>query len=484
MSNKVPVTVARGDGIGPEIMDATMRILEAAGAQIEPEFIDVGLKAYESGENTGIGQEAWDSLRRTKILLKGPITTPQGGGFKSVNVTLRKSLGLYANVRPVQTLQPYVESKHDNVDMVIVRENEEDLYAGIEYRQTRDTCQSVKLITRSGTERLVRYAFEYAQANGRKKVTCLVKDNIMKISDGLFHKVFKLIAEEYPDIEAEGMIVDIGMAKVAATPENFDVLVTLNLYGDIVSDIASQVAGSVGLAGSMNIGQDFAMFEAIHGSAPDIAGQEIANPSGALNGAVLMLHHIGQSNVAVKIENAWLATLEDEKCHTGDIAKDKSKALSTSQFADAVIANLGKEPKKLSKVDVEKYQPMHMPTHAQRTISVRKKKHVGLDVFLDCENVNPQQLGAQVERVAEDVDGIDFKLMSSRGVKVYPGHMEAEIVTDLWRCRFYGDRVEKDSIRKLLGKLEDLGLDWVKVENLYTYDEERGYSLLQGEDAV
>lgn len=479
MSKKVPITVARGDGIGPEITDATMRILEAAGAQIDPEYITVGQKAYEQGLTTGIGDDAWASIRKNKILLKGPITTPQGGGFKSVNVTMRKTLGLYANVRPVQTFKPYVKSKHDDVDMVIVRENEEDLYAGIEYRQTRDTCQSVKLLSRSGTERLVRYAFEYARANGRKKVTCLVKDNIMKISDGLFHKVFKLIAEEYPEIEADSMIVDIGMAKVADEPENFDVVVTLNLYGDIVSDIASQVAGSVGLAGSMNVGEEVAMFEAIHGSAPDISGQGIANPSGMLNGAILMLHHIDQSDVAVKIENAWLATLEDETKHTGDIAKDKSKALSTSEFADAVIANLGEEPKKLPVVNAEQYKKMEMPTHAQRTISVREKKHVGVDVFLDACNMKASELGAIVEKAK--VDGLEFKLISSRGVKVYPCEVELDVVTDLWRLRYYGEHVDQVMIRDLLNRLENASLDWVKVENLYTYDGEAGFSLLQGE---
>ena len=479
MTQPVPVTIARGDGIGPGIMDASLRILEAAGAQIAPEFIDMGQKVYESGNTTGITGEAWASIRRTKLLFKGPFTTPQGGGYKSVNVTLRKTLGLYANVRPVLTYQPFVESKHDDVDMVIVRENEEDLYAGIEYRQTRDTCQSVKLISRSGSERLVRYAFEYARANGRKKVTCMIKDNIMKISDGLFHKVFKLIAEEYPEIEAESYIVDIGMAMVAACPERFDVLVTLNLYGDIVSDIASQVAGSVGLCGSMNIGQDFAMFEAIHGSAPDIAGQGIANPSGILNGALLMLHHIGQNDVAVKIENAWMKTLEDGS-HTGDIAKDKSKALSTDAFADAVIANLGEKPANLPVADVSQFKQMKMPTHAQRTISQREKKLVGVDVFVDAIDADPSELGRKAEGAV--VPGVNFKLVSSRGVKVYPGAVDVDIVTDLWRCRYYGDDVlANEQVRALQENIEKSGLDWVKVENLYTFDDEKGFSLLQGE---
>jgi isocitrate dehydrogenase len=226
---KVPITVARGDGIGPEIMDATLRILEAAGAELEIEEIEIGEKAYLKGYSAGIAPEAWESLRRTKVFLKAPITTPQGGGFKSLNVTVRKTLGLYANVRPCTAYAPFVETKHPGMDVVIIRENEEDLYAGIEHRQTDQVYQCLKLITRPGTEKIVRYAFEYARMNGRKKVTCFTKDNIMKMTDGLFHRVFEEVAAEYPGIEAEHWIVDIGAAKLADTPEAFDVVVLPNL---------------------------------------------------------------------------------------------------------------------------------------------------------------------------------------------------------------------------------------------------------------
>jgi len=261
-----PVTVAFGDGIGPEIMQACLKILVAAGARLAFEPIDIGERVYLSGNTAGIAPEAWDSLRRTKVFYKAPITTPQGGGFKSLNVTVRKTLGLYANVRPCTAYAPFIATKHPEMDVVIVRENEEDLYAGIEHRQTDEVVQCLKIISRPGCEKIVRYAFEYARAHGRKKVTCFTKDNIMKLTDGLFHKVFDEIGAEYPELEKEHWIVDIGAAKLADNPAQFDLIVMPNLYGDILSDVAAEIAGSVGLAGSANIGEHCAMFEAIHGS--------------------------------------------------------------------------------------------------------------------------------------------------------------------------------------------------------------------------
>jgi len=288
------ITIAKGDGIGPEIMEATLKVLMAAGARFEIDEIEVGEKVYLSGNSAGIAKDAWDIIRRNKIFLKAPITTPQGGGYKSLNVTTRKFLGLYANVRPCVSFHPFVQTKHPVMDLVIIRENEEDLYAGIEHQQTDEVVQCLKLISRPGCEKIVRYAFEYARQHGRKKVTCFTKDNIMKQTDGLFHKVFDEIAAEYSEIINEHWIIDIGAAKMADTPEAFDVIVMPNLYGDVLSDVAAQIAGSVGLAGSANIGEECAMFEAIHGSAPRIAGQNKANPSGLLQGAILMLMHILQ----------------------------------------------------------------------------------------------------------------------------------------------------------------------------------------------
>src|SRR5437762_7404347 len=345
MPKSVPITVAHGDGIGPEIMQATLHILKEAGARIEIETIDIGEKVYKRGVDTGIEPSAWESLRRTKVFLKAPITTPQGGGFKSLNVTVRKTLGLYANVRPCVAYHPFVATKHPAMNVVIVRENEEDLYAGIEHRQTAQVVQCLKLISRPGSEKIVRYAFEYARHHNRKKVTCFTKDNIMKLTDGLFHKVFNEIAAEYSDIENEHWIVDIGAAKLADTPNTFDVIVMPNLYGDILSDVAAQIAGSVGLAGSANIGEHIAMFEAIHGSAPRRAGQNLANPSGLLLGSIMMLVHIGQTDHAERVHNAWLRTIEDG-VHTYDVYDEKvsKQKVGTKEFAEAVVERLGQTP--------------------------------------------------------------------------------------------------------------------------------------------
>ncbi|NBC03593.1 MAG: NADP-dependent isocitrate dehydrogenase, partial [Bacteroidetes bacterium] len=355
---KQQITVAYGDGIGPEIMQSTLDILREAGAQIKPEVIEIGEEIYKKGLKAGIEPDSWKVIRKNKVFLKAPITTPQGGGVKSLNVTMRKTLGLFANVRPCMSYHPFVKTKHPDMDVVIVRENEEDTYGGIEHRQTFEVYQCLKLITLPGTERIVRYAFEYARTNNRKKVTCFTKDNIMKLTDGLFHDVFKKVADEYPNIESDNMIVDIGTARLADTPENFDVVVMPNLYGDIVSDVAAQIAGSVGLAGSANVGTECAMFEAIHGSAPDIAGQNVANPSGLLHGALMMLVHIGQPAVAERIHNAWLKTLEDG-LHTPDIYhSDRSeKKVGTDEFTAALIERLGEKPVQLQPVIYSKKAP-------------------------------------------------------------------------------------------------------------------------------
>src|SRR6202142_2413848 len=382
MPAKTPITVAYGDGIGPEIMNATIQILEAAGAALEIETIEIGEKVYLRGNTSGIDPSAWDSLRRTKVFLKAPITTPQGGGFKSLNVTARKTLGLYANVRPCVSYHPFIDTLHPGMHVVIVRENEEDLYAGIEYQLSADAMQCLKLITRPGCEKIVRYAFEYARRHSRKKVTCFTKDNIMKMTDGLFHKVFDEVAAEYKDIENEHWIVDIGAAKMADTPEAFDVIVMPNLYGDVLSDVAAQIAGSVGLAGSSNIGDQCAMFEAIHGSAPRRAGQNMANPSGLLQGAVLMLVHIGQIDVAEKVQNAWLRTMEDG-VHTYDIfAEGVSKQkVGTKEFGEAVVARLGKTPHTLKAVQYSASPPRQ--EHAgEAKKAPAQVAVVGIDVYV------------------------------------------------------------------------------------------------------
>nr|WP_299419864.1 NADP-dependent isocitrate dehydrogenase [uncultured Emticicia sp.] len=475
------ITVAKGDGIGPEIMDATLEILMAAGAKIEVEEIEVGEKVYLAGNTAGIAKESWDVIRRNKVFLKAPITTPQGGGYKSLNVTTRKFLGLYSNVRPCMSLHPFVATKHPIMDVVIVRENEEDLYAGIEHQQTDEVVQCLKLISRPGCEKIVRYAFEYAKHYGRKKVTCFTKDNIMKQTDGLFHQVFDEIAREYPEIENEHWIIDIGAAKMADTPEAFDVIVMPNLYGDVLSDVAAQIAGSVGLAGSANIGEECAMFEAIHGSAPRRAGQNMANPSGLLQGAIMMLNHIGQTKVAEKIQNAWLKTIEDG-IHTYDIYKEgvSQEKVGTNEFAQAVIANLGQEPKLLKSVTYAENASLNLPKYERK--SPAKKELVGVDLFVHWSGKNPDELAAIVQ--ALDTNEVKLSMITNRGIKVWPEGFEETFCTDHWRCRFKpteGNQMSKHSIINLLNEAIQRGIDTIKTENLYTFDGKMGFSLGQGQ---
>lgn len=483
MSNSTPITVAHGDGIGPEIMEATLHILKEAGARLDIETIAIGEKVYLQGNSAGIAKSAWESLRRTKVFLKAPITTPQGGGFKSLNVTTRRMLGLYANVRPCVAYHPYVHTRHPGMDVVIVRENEEDVYGGIEHRQSNDVTQCLKLISRSGSERIVRYAFEYARRNARKKVTCFTKDNIMKITDGLFHKVFDEIAVEYPDLVNEHWIVDIGAAKLADTPNAFDVIVMPNLYGDVLSDVAAQIAGSVGLAGSANIGMKYAMFEAIHGSAPRRAGQNLANPSGLLLGAVMMLVHINQEDVAERVHNAWLRTLEDG-IHTYDIFTEgvSTQKVGTKEFAQAVVDRVGKLPEQFKPV-VYKPRPRQNTEETVSAIAKPKKEMVGVDIFIDWTKGTPDELGKKVEKLSGD--NLKLILIGSRGTKVYPDGFPDTITSDAWSCRFMGETdgaiVTHAQIISLLQRVKDAGFDFIKFESLCNFDGKAGFSLSLGQ---
>ncbi|OGT30292.1 MAG: isocitrate dehydrogenase [Gammaproteobacteria bacterium RIFCSPHIGHO2_12_FULL_35_23] len=483
MTKKTPITVAYGDGIGPEIMTAVLTILNAAGAPVEPDVIEVGEKVYLSGNTTGIPDSAWQSLSRTKVLLKAPITTPQGGGYKSLNVTIRKTMGLYANVRPCKSLSPFVETHFPNMDLVIIRENEEDLYAGIEYRQTDSAYQCLKLITRGGCERIIEYAFQYARKFNRKKVTCMIKDNIMKMTDGIFHQVFNEIGAKYPDIEKSHYIIDIGTARLATKPEQFDVIVTENLYGDIISDVAAEVVGSVGMAGSANIGSKVAMFEAIHGSAPDIAGKKIANPSGLLNAAIQMLIHINAYEKAALIENAWLKTLEDG-IHTADIYNPvhSKQKVNTDEFAAAVIKRLGEKPTHFKPV------VYHVPVHGEEDqqgempSQLAEQKLVGVDVFINLPVCGPEVLGEAFRTLTLN---LDLQVIANRGVKVWPCGQIQVLCSDHWQCRFQRSKeltpIAFEEVLQLLGRLTQAGYQIIKIENLYTFDGQRGFSLVQGQ---
>ncbi|HYE16439.1 MAG TPA: NADP-dependent isocitrate dehydrogenase [Pyrinomonadaceae bacterium] len=486
MAGKTPITVAHGDGIGPEIMEATLHIIREAGAELDIETIEIGERVYLAGNPAGIEPGAFDSLRRTKVFLKAPITTPQGGGYKSLNVTVRKTFGLYANVRPCVSYHPFVETKHPKMDVVIVRENEEDVYGGIEYRQTGQVTQCLKLISRPGTEKIVRYAFEYARANNRRKVTCFTKDNIMKITDGLFHRVFDEIAAEYADIENEHWIVDIGSAKLADTPEAFDVVVLPNLYGDVLSDVAAQIAGSVGLAGSANIGDSIAMFEAIHGSAPRRAGQNLANPSGLFLGAVMMLVHIGQTEAAERAHNAWLRTMEDG-VHTYDVYSEgvSKEKVGTREFAQAVVARLGQKPERLKAVSYKSGAAAgtSFASRMAREAAASNKQTVGVDVYLEWSGGSAEDLGGAVSKLSGD--GLRLTSISNRGVKVWPGGHTETFCSDHWRYRFTsaesegGREVGHRQIASLLSRFADAGLDFIKTENLCDFDGKPGYSHAQ-----
>jgi isocitrate dehydrogenase len=492
------ITVAYGDGIGPEIMDSTLEILREARADIKFNIIEVGKKIYEKGFNSGLMPSAWEDLNSTRVLLKAPITTPQGGGYKSLNVTIRKKLGLFANVRPISSFHPFISTKFPGMDVVIIRENEEDLYAGIEHRQTDQTYQCLKLVTRLGCEKIIRYAFEYAVANGRKKVSCFSKDNIMKMTDGLFHKVFNEIAAEYPDIKNDHYIIDIGTARLAAKPEIFDVVVTMNLYGDIISDVVAETSGSVGLAGSANIGENYAMFEAIHGSAPDIAGQNIANPTGLIHGAVMMLVHIGQNEVAAKIRNALYKTIEDG-LHTADIFNEKTskKKVGTKEFTQAVIGNLGQKPSSLpvaSEASGIRRQALVAPTTSNQQPST--KSLIGFDLFIDWQQEFDDLLTMLKQMESEK---LEVKMISAKGLLLWPlidKHMMPNYLKGLTVLRFIGKGITGKSsneiidasksishqdIIEMLVVLDQKKIDFVKYEGLYLFGGAPGYTSGQGE---
>ncbi|MCZ8173507.1 MAG: NADP-dependent isocitrate dehydrogenase [Brevundimonas sp.] len=477
------IAVAHGDGIGPEIMDATLRVLEAAGARLHCLPLELGEAVYRAGNSAGITAAGWETIAQAAAILKAPITTPLGSGYKSLNVTLRKTLGLYANIRPNRAYAPFVPTLHPRLDVVIVRENEEDLYAGIEHRQTDEVYQCLKLVSRPGCERIVRHAFEFARANGRHKVTCLTKSNIMKLTDGLFQQVFTEIGRSYPEIEQDHMIIDIGAARLAARPQDFDVVVTANLYGDIVSDIVAEVAGSVGLGASANIGANGAMFEAIHGSAPDIAGQGIANPSGLLLAGVMMLVHVGQNGPAERIHNAWLRTIEDG-IHPADIYRaDQSAELArTERFADAVIERLGQLPQQLEPVRyAAKPAAPALPTIAAPAAVPAIKALDGIDVFV-CARTSPDTLAARLQAAVGSL--VPLAMITNRGVKVWPAGHPDTFCTDHWRCRFQpaaGKAFNPAMTVELLRRLAAAGIEFVKTEQLYRFDGVPGYSLGQGQ---
>jgi isocitrate dehydrogenase len=485
-SAEVQFALCEGDGIGPEITRAVMRILSASGLHYEAIPVDMGEKIYLAGQTSGIGADDWKKLEAAKVLLKAPITTPRGGGYKSLNVTLRKAFGLFANVRPVRSYPEYIPGKA--MDLVIVRENEEDTYAGIEHRQTAEVTQCLKLITFPGTEKILHYAFALAEGVKKHQLTLMTKDNIMKLTDGVFTQLFKEMAPDFPNIKTESMIIDIGTARLAERPGDFQVVVAPNLYGDIISDVAAEVSGSVGLCGSANFGENFAMFEAVHGSAPDIAGQNIANPSGMLAAAIMMLRYLGQGEIAARIKNAWLVALEDGY-RTADIygGEGNERKATTTEFAEAVVDRLGKLPTRVPAAQALQF-PAVAPSIAyaekkalKRSVATVKELR-GVDIFLDYSeaNRNPDTLGRRLESLAPLPPRLS--MVSNRGVKVYPDGNVNTWCSDHWRCRFIAETmITHSDVLNLLASVEAAGLDFVKTEGLYWFNGKPGYSLGQGE---
>lgn len=483
IQHPIPITVIRGDGIGPEVVDAALRLMAAAGAQLDIDVQMAGAEVFRAGDQTGVPQATIDSIKRTGVVLKGPLETPIGFGEKSANVTLRKLFETYGNIRPAREL-PGIETPFSGrgIDLVIVRENLEDLYSGIEHMQTPGVALSLKVISHHGSEKIARLAFEFARSEGRTSVTCATKANIMKLGEGMFKRTFDEVAAEYPDIEARQILVDNCAHQLVIRPEQFDVIVTTNMNGDILSDLTSGLVGGLGFAPSANVGSDTAMFEAVHGSAPDIAGRDIANPTAIMLSSVMLLRHVGQPEIAGTIENAILVTLEDGTHLTGDIAK-QHPPVGTTAFTDAVIANLGRVPtfgtRRASRALVmpeSKWRPEPVPNTTRAV--------VGIDVLVEEPTMTAAQVGAAVESCTTG-GPLRLQIISSRGSKVYPGEIEDTEMIDTWRCRFLraddSADVTDDQIFHLLSCL-GATFRWSNVQKLQEFDGVAGYTKFQGEE--
>jgi isocitrate dehydrogenase len=477
------VTLIPGDGIGAECTDSARRIVEAAGAKVAWEVRQAGESVFKQGIASGVPQETIESVRKTRVVFKGPLGTPVGHGEKSANVTLRKLFETYANIRPVREL-PGVPTPYSGrgIDLVVVRENVEDLYAGIEYMQTPGVAECLKLISRKGCEKIVRLAFEFARAEGRKKVACATKSNIMKLTEGYLKRTFEEIAKEYPDIEGWHIIVDNCAHQLVKRPEQFDVIVTTNMNGDILSDLTSALVGGLGFAPSANLGNEVAIFEAVHGSAPKYAGKNVINPTAVIGSAVLMLRHLNEFEAAAKVENALLVTMEEGKVKTGDVVGyDSGKNASTAQFTDEIIKNLGRTS---NKYKVRQYKPIKMPQvpHDRDLVKAKSRKVVGIDLFLESP-LAPEQLGPSVEKL---LSGTVFTLkgISSRGTKVYPPTGAITDNPDHYAARLLAQGGGEATDAQIFDILQRVGQEhrWMHVEKLQEFNGSPGYTKSQGED--
>jgi isocitrate dehydrogenase len=477
---KKRVTLIAGDGIGPEVAQATRRIIDAAGVAIAWEEREAGAEVFKRGLPSGVPPETIASIRDTRVVLKGPLETPVGFGEKSANVTLRKLFETYANVRPVREM-PNVKTRYSGagVDMVIVRENVEDLYAGIEHVQTPGVAQCLKLMSRKGCEKIVRLAFELARAEGRKKVHCATKANIMKFTEGLMKKTFEQIAPEYPDIEANHIIIDNCAHQLVRAPQQFEVIVTSNMNGDIISDLASGLIGGLGFAPGANLGSEVSIFEAVHGSAPKYAGKNVINPTAVLLSGVMMLRHLDELAAAQAIEHALLVTLE-QGVYTRDVRPDGS--VSTTAFTDRVIANLGQRS---SQWTVRDHRPLNVPElpAAPDFVKASRRRTLGADIFVESP-LAAGELGPSLEAIAEG-SPLRLKMISNRGTKVYKDNGAMTDCVDHWRCRFVlRDGAQDLDDGALFGLLAKVAAKhrWMHVEKLQEFDGAPAFSLAQGED--
>ena len=481
------IAVAKGDGIGPEIMDAVINVFNAAKVPLEYQVVEMGKWVFDKGFSNGMTPEAKATIEDLGILFKGPMETPKGKGVKSVNVTARKTWNTYANDRHFQTLSGVdtVFSKAGiHIDLTIVRENIEDTYGGVEHMLTQDVAIARRFITRPGSEQVIRYAFEMAKKKGAKRVTCGHKANIMKLTDGLFLEVFKEVAKEYPEIKSDDVIVDDLCMKLVSRPELFDVIVLTNLQGDIVSDLCAGLVGGLGFAPSSNIGDHISIFEAVHGTAPDIAGKNIANPTSLLLSGLSMLRHLGLMEQSIMIENALLFTLESG-VHTGDFGDKSIPSLNTTQFAQAVIDNFGKEPKVNPKPKLNNFT--FVPTNSKinanpMLLGNQKEAHkiAGVDFFVE-SNLQPDAI-AQLAHKHETND-LKLIIISNRGTQVWPTGSVYTNLVNQFRLRFEAGDTQILTQQDIINLYSSMSKDFqiCSLEILNNWGDKKGYSLAQGQ---
>ncbi len=473
------ITVIPGDGIGPEVISAALKVIEATGVGIEADVQQAGASSFAKGVVSGVPRETIESIENTKVVLKGPLETPIGHGNKSANVTLRTLFETFGNLRPVRELPgvttPFTGRK---LDIVIVRENVEDLYTGIEYMQTPGVAQALKIISRTGCEKIVELAFEFAVAAQRKRVHCATKANIMKLTEGMLQHTFEEIAPRYPQIEAKHILIDNCAHQLAMRPEQFDVIVTTNMNGDILSDLTSGLTGGLGFAPSANIGNDAAIFEAVHGSAPDIAGKNMANPTAIILSAAMMLRHVGEGAAAHNIEQAVLVTLESG-IRSSDMPGN-SPATGTKEFADAIIANLGRVSSTEGPKDFRavKISPASREVQASK---VGSRQVTGVDVFIE-SRLQPAELAEALNDVIAGTT-VNLQMIGNRGNTVYPVESERHVtLVDQYRCRFMKkDRNDNLSNAEILSLLTRVGEEhtWMHVEKLQQFDDVDAFSRTQ-----